>query len=110
VGADLRNALVNRLQNLSIGFHTRASASVIQTKVVRDVEQVEQMVQQSYPPIMSSISILVGAITMTAIQVPQFIVVFVFTVPLGVLLLFQVRKRSHVRNEQFRKQVEQFSG
>ncbi|MCU1441267.1 MAG: transporter [Rhodoglobus sp.] len=109
VGADLRNALVNRLQNLSIGFHTRASASVIQTKVVRDVEQVEQMVQQSYPPIMSSISILVGAITMTALQVPQFIVVFVFTVPLGVVLLFLIRRRSHVRNEAFRRQVEQFS-
>ena len=109
VGADLRNSLVNRLQNLSIGFHTRASASVIQTKVVRDVEQVEQMLQQSYPPIVSSVSILVGAVTMTAIQVPQFIVVFLVTVPLGVLLLAQVRKRSHVRNEAFRKQVENFS-
>ena len=41
VGADLRNALTERLQALSIGFHTRISSSVVQTKVVRDVENIE---------------------------------------------------------------------
>nr|WP_245867075.1 ABC transporter ATP-binding protein [Diaminobutyricimonas aerilata] len=109
VGADLRNVLVERLQNLSIGFHTRASASVIQTKVVRDVETIEQMLQQSYPPTMTAVGILGGAITMTAIQVPAFLIVFLVTVPLGVALLLFVRKLSHQRNEAFRRQVEQFS-
>ena len=45
-GAGLRNALAARLQTLSIGYHTRASSSVMQTKVVRDVENVELMLQQ----------------------------------------------------------------
>jgi ATP-binding cassette subfamily B protein len=97
------------LQNLSMGFHTRASASVIQTKVVRDVETIEQMLQSSYPPIMSGMTILVGAITMTAIQVPAFVLVFLVTVPLGVVLLYFVKRRSHARNQAFRLQVEQFS-
>jgi ATP-binding cassette subfamily B protein len=109
IGADLRNALVNRLQNLSIGFHTRASASVIQSKVVRDVENIEMMLQQSFPPTLSSICILVGAITMTALNVPAFVLVFAITVPLGVGLVFLFRRGSHARNKQFRRQVEQFS-
>jgi ATP-binding cassette subfamily B protein len=109
IGADLRNALVNRLQNLSIGFHTRASASVIQTKVVRDVETIEQMLQSSFPPVMSATFVLIGAITMTAIQVPAFILVFAVTVPLGGTLVWFVRRRSHQRNEKFRRTVEQFS-
>ena len=46
IGADLRNALTARLQSLSIGFHTRVSASIVQTKVVRDVENIELMLQQ----------------------------------------------------------------
>jgi ATP-binding cassette subfamily B protein len=109
IGADLRNALVNRLQNLSIGFHTRASASVIQSKVVRDVENIEMMLQQSFPPALSSICILVGAITMTALNVPAFVLVFAITVPLGVGLVFMFRRGSHARNKQFRRQVEQLS-
>jgi ATP-binding cassette subfamily B protein len=109
IGADLRNALVNRLQTLSIGFHQNSSASVIQTKVVRDVETIEQMLQTSFPPTMSAVFVLVGAITMTAIQVPSFIPVFAITVPLGAALVWFVRGRSNLRNERFRRTVEQFS-
>jgi ATP-binding cassette subfamily B protein len=109
VGADLRNALVQRLQNLSIGFHTRSSASVIQTKVVRDVENIEQMLQAAFAPIMSGIFILIGAITMTAIQVPAFILVFAVTIPVGVGLVVAVRRVSHRRNQAFRLRMEGFS-
>jgi ATP-binding cassette, subfamily B, bacterial len=45
-GADLRNALSARMQILSIGYHSRMSSSVLQTKVVRDVENIETMLQQ----------------------------------------------------------------
>ena len=109
VGADLRNALVERLQKLSIGFHTRASAAVIQTKVVRDVENIEQMLQGSFPPIMSAACILIGALTMTALQVPAFILVFLVTIPIGVGLVVAVRRVSHRRNEAFRLRMETFS-
>jgi ATP-binding cassette, subfamily B, bacterial len=109
VGADLRNALVERLQNLSIGFHTRSSSAVIQTKVVRDVENIEQMLQGSFPPIMSGACILIGAITMTALQVPAFILVFAVTIPIGVGLVVGVRRVSHRRNEAFRHRMEGFS-
>ena len=109
IAADLRNAIASRLQNLSIGFHSRASASVIQTKVVRDVENIELMFQQAVPPALSTVFILAGAITVTAIQVPAFVLVYALTVPLAVTLVTLVRRRMGRRNEEFRKQVERFS-
>ena len=109
IAADLRNAIASRLQNLSIGFHSRASASIIQTKVVRDVENIELMLQQAVPPALSTVFILIGAITVTAIQVPSFVLVYALTVPLAVTLVTLVRRRMTRRNEEFRRQVERFS-
>ncbi len=109
LGADLRNQLASRLQNLSIGFHSRASAAVIQTKVVRDVENIELMLQQSAQPALSALFVLIGAITLTAVRVPQFLIVFALTVPIAVALYGVVRSRANRRNERFRKEVEHFS-
>ncbi len=109
LGARLRNGLTARLQSLSIGFHSRSSAAVIQTKVVRDVENVELLFQQAGPPALSAVFSLVGAITMTAIAVPQFLVVYVLTVPVAAALTLAMRRRSARRNEDFRREVEHFS-
>lgn len=109
VGADLRNALAERLQALSIGFHTRISSSVVQTKVVRDVENIELMLQQITHPLLSASVVVTGAIVMTAVEVPQFLPVYALTVPLAVGLRFMLAKRSRAYNESFRRQVELFS-
>lgn len=109
IGADLRNALAARLQSLSIGFHTRTSSSIVQTKVVRDVENVELMLQQVTHPLLSSSMVVMGAVVTTATSVPQFLPVYALTIPLAVLLRYGLARRSRERNEAFRKQVERFS-
>jgi ATP-binding cassette subfamily B protein len=109
IGADLRNALIARLQLLSIGFHARSSASVMQTKLVRDVENLELAFIQVGQPALSAITVFIGAVTMTALQVPQFLPVFALTVPCGAGLWWGVRRRSARRNEEFRREVELFS-
>ncbi|WP_246150307.1 ABC transporter ATP-binding protein [Agromyces intestinalis] len=109
IGADLRNALTERLQALSIGFHTRANSAIVQTKVVRDVENVEVMLQQTGNPLLSATGILIGALVMTAINVPAFLPVYALAIPLAVLLRWMLNRRSRQRNEQFRREVEAFS-
>ncbi len=108
-GAELRNALAARLQALSIGFHTRANSAIMQTKVVRDVENVELMLQQVAHPLLSATMVLIGAIVMTAISVPAFLPVYALAIPLAVLLRAILNRRSAARNEDFRREVEQFS-
>ncbi len=109
IGAGLRNALAARLQSLSIGFHTRANSAIVQTKVVRDVENVEVMLQQTAHPLLSATMVLAGAIVMTAINVPAFLPVYALTIPLAVLLRAILNRRSAERNASFRREVEQFS-
>ncbi|GAA1692287.1 ABC transporter ATP-binding protein [Glycomyces endophyticus] len=108
-GADLRNALAARLQSLSIGYYTRTSASIVQNKVVRDVENVEQMLQQMTHPALSSVMVLGGAITMTAIAVPQFLPIYALTVPIAIGLRAALKRRSRARNERFRREMEGFA-
>ena len=106
LAVDLRNSLSARLHNLSIGYHARASASLVQSKIVRDVENVEFMVMAAVPTALSSIGILIGALAMTAYFVPAFVVVFALTVPLAVVLVTLAMRSSGTRNEQFRLRME----
>ena len=108
-GADLRNALAARLQSLSIGYHTRVSSSIVQTKLVRDVENVELMLQQVTHPLLSATMVMTGALTMTAIAVPQFLPVYALAVPIAIGIRYGLRNRSKVRNEVFRREVETLS-
>ena len=108
-GADLRNALAQRLQSLSIGYHSRISSSIVQTKVVRDVENVELMLQQVTHPLLSATMVMIGALAMTAIAVPQFLPVYALAVPIAIGIRYGLRKRSRSRNELFRREVEVLS-
>ncbi|GEP47239.1 ABC transporter ATP-binding protein [Microbacterium saccharophilum] len=108
-GADLRNALAARLQSLSIGYHTRVSSSIVQTKVVRDVENVELMLQQVTHPLLSAVMVMAGAVSMTALAVPQFLPVYALAVPIAIGIRYGMRNRSKVRNEVFRREVETLS-
>jgi ATP-binding cassette subfamily B protein len=109
LGARLRNALTSRLQLLSIGYHARSSAPVLQTKVVRDVENIETMLGQAGNPALSAVVIFVGSVAVTAITVPQFLPIFALTVPTGILVWRLLRRQSDRRNEEFRREMEQFS-
>lgn len=105
----IRTSLTEHLQKLTIRFHQRISGSVIQTKIVRDVENIELMIQQSLPVGLSGVFSLFGAILVIAFNAPIFLVVFGLVIPIGVMLVVLFRRKSRFQNEQFRSQVEQFS-
>jgi len=109
LGVDLRGALTWHLHGLSHGFHTRSSAAVIQSKIVRDVENVEIMMQQAGPAAWSAVLVLTGALTVTALTVPIFVAVFALTLPLAAVMRAMMMRRSAHRNATFRHEVEQLS-
>ena len=109
MGARLREALAVRLQLLSFGYHSRGSASVVQTKIVRDVENLELMLQQAFGPLLNAVVILVGAGVATAVRVPQFLPVLALTLPLAAGLILWLRSRTAASNETFRLDVETMS-
>ena len=109
MGARLREALAVRLQLMSFEYHARGSSSVVQTKVVRDVENLELMLQQAFGPVLNAIAILIGAGIATAVRVPQFLPVFALTIPLAAALILWLRRRTAASNESFRRDVETMS-
>jgi ATP-binding cassette subfamily B protein len=105
----LRIALCRRLQQLSIGYHTRVSSGVLQTKVVRDVETIEQMLQQATDGALGALSALAGGLTIIAYRTPSFLPVFLIVVPAAALIVVKLRGRLRVQNESFRGEVERLS-
>lgn len=109
MGTDLRSALCTRMQQLSIGYHSRVSAAVLQAKVVRDVETVEQMVQQTAETGLGAITVLTGGLVIIGFRTPEFVPVFIVVVPVAALLVSRLRARLRTHNEHFRHEVETLS-
>ncbi|RBM07401.1 ABC transporter ATP-binding protein [Streptomyces sp. PT12] len=108
-GTGLRSALCRRMQELSIGYHSRVSASALQTKVIRDVENIEVSVQQSADTGLAALITLVGGLAVITVRVPAALPAFLVVVPATALLIRRLRGRLRSHNEKFRRQVEQLS-
>lgn len=102
----LRSALSRQLQRLSIGFFSQANAGVLQNKVVRDVETIEQMVRQLFDGGLSAASNLIGALVITALRAPAFLPFFVIMVPISAALVQTMRRTLAARNKEFRAEIE----
>ena len=109
VEADCRMGLCQRLQELSIGYHRRTSAGVLQAKVIRDVENIVETSRQVFDSGMAAVTTLLGALVLTAIRVPQFLPVFLLVVPAAALVVRAMRRRMTHRNQLFRREIEQLS-
>jgi ATP-binding cassette subfamily B protein len=109
MGTALRSALCTRMQQLSIGYHSRVSAGVLQAKVVRDVETVEQMVQQTAETGLGATTVLIGGLVIIAVRTPEFVPVFLVVVPAAALVVARLRARLRTHNEHFRHEVETLS-
>ncbi|MFI9155315.1 ABC transporter ATP-binding protein [Streptomyces sp. NPDC053367] len=109
MGTTLRSALCTRMQQLSIGYHARVSAGVLQAKVVRDTEAVEQMVQQTAETGLGALTVLTGGLVIIGVRTPEFLPVFLVVVPAAALLVARLRSRLRTHNEHFRHEVEVLS-
>ncbi|MFE7646147.1 ABC transporter ATP-binding protein [Streptomyces phaeoluteigriseus] len=109
MGTSLRSALCTRMQQLSIGYHSRVSAGVLQAKVVRDVEAVEQMVQQTAENGLGATTVLIGGLVIIAVRTPEFVPVFLVVVPAAAFVVARLRSRLRAHNEDFRHEVETLS-
>ncbi|MEO8615020.1 MAG: ABC transporter ATP-binding protein [Luteolibacter sp.] len=105
----LRSALVRRLQLLSIGFHSRKSSGALQTKVLRDVESIEQMSRQLIDAGTFAVVSVLVAITVTAIRMPVFVPVFFLLIPIVVGIRMALSAKMKQFNSEFRHRIESMS-
>jgi ATP-binding cassette subfamily B protein len=105
----LRSALVVRMQQLSIGYYQKTNAGALQTKVVRDVENIEQMLRHMSDGGLAALNGLIAAVVVTAIRVPNFLIFFVLVAPIASITIIRLRKSLNEYNEDFRSQIEKMS-
>lgn len=105
----LRSALVVRMQQLSIGYYQKTNAGALQTKVVRDVENIEQMLRHMSDGGLAALNGLIGAIVVTSIRVPNFLIFFIIVAPISSITIIRLRKSLNEYNEDFRSQIEKMS-
>lgn len=105
----LRSALVVRMQQLSIGYYQKTNAGALQIKVVRDVENIEQMLRHMSDGGLAALNGLIGAIVVTSIRVPNFLIFFIVVAPIASITIIRLRKSLNEYNEDFRSQIEKMS-
>lgn len=105
----LRSALCRRLQHLSIDYYARQSAGALQSKVLRDVEAIEQLTRVIFDGALSCVINIVFALLMTGFRQPLFLGFFALTVPVAATIVYVLRRPLATRNAAFREEIERMS-
>lgn len=105
----LRGALVRKLQQLSISYHNSIQSGRLQSKIMRDVEQIETLSRQVF---ISVLSIVLNIVVALGIVVSKSLTVFFFfviTIPVAVIIMAVFKDKIKAHNRQFRKDMEETS-
>ncbi|MDD5349305.1 MAG: ABC transporter ATP-binding protein [Chthoniobacteraceae bacterium] len=109
VEAQLRAAIVRRLQLLSIAFFKNARGGALQTKVLRDVEAVDQMSRTLFDGGYTAATAILSSVIITAYRAPKFLVVFLIMVPVASGLRIFLSGSLRKGNRDFRREIESMS-
>jgi len=103
----LRSSIIQKLQQLSIGYHKNTSAGKLQSKIMRDCENLEVLLATGYRNLFLIVVSIVVAVSVTAFKSPVVILFFLVLVPVEILLLRFLGNGIRRRNKQFRSEVEE---
>ena len=105
----LRSSMVRKLQQLSITYHNEMQSGRLQSKIMRDVEQIETLSSQIFISVLSiilNIVVAFGVVMSSSLTVFWF---FLATIPVAVLIRNVFKKTINTRNRDFRKEMEETS-
>lgn len=107
--AGLRAALVRKLQELSIPYHTEIQSGRLQSKIMRDVEAVETLSAQLFVSLLNIMMNLAITLTITAVKNRIILLFFVLVAPLAAVAVVAFKSRIHSENRAFRREMEETS-
>ena len=106
---NLRSSLVRKLQQLSISYHNAMQSGRLQSKIMRDVEQIETLSRQIFISVLSIIMNIAVALGIVVSKSLTVFVFFVLTVPVAVIIMVVFKNKIKLPNRQFRKDMEETS-
>lgn len=105
----LRKALIRKLQQLSISYHVEIQSGRLQSKIMRDVEAVENLSTQMFLSILNIVLNIGVALAVTASKSGMVFVFFLFAAPVAAITMVTFRSIMKKRNSEFRKEMEETS-
>ncbi len=110
IEATLRNVLVRKLQYLSIMFHKDSESGRLQSKVIRDVENIYELLNQM-PKLFFFFALdTVVIIGVCLTKSPGILLFFLIIIPISVIVLRCFRRPVRESNSEFRQGVEVTQG
>jgi len=109
VEAELRGALVRKLQQLSILYHKEMQSGRLQSKIMRDVEAIETLSSQLFVSSLNIVINLAVALGVTLYKSKTVFAFFVMTVPIAAITIVVFRGKIKKRNTDFRLEMEETS-
>ena len=107
--AGLRAALVRKLQELSIPYHTGSQSGRLQSKIMRDVEAVETLSSQLFVNLLNIVMNLVITLSITAVKNRLILGFFILVAPMAAGAVVAFRAKIHRENRSFRQGMEETS-
>jgi len=106
VEAGLRGAMIRKLQQLSIGYHTNLESGKIQSKIMRDVEAITDLTHQIMNTILHSAVNGIIAISVIVTSNLTVFLMFLICLPLSVATQWRFWRKIRHQHHVFRKEVE----
>lgn len=109
VERNLRSSLVKKLQQLSIAYHNEMQSGRLQSKIMRDVEQIQILSSQVFITILGiglNIIVALGVIIFKNFTVFLF---FAATIPVAVIIIAVFSGKIKRYNSDYRKEMEETS-
>ena len=106
---NLRSALVERLQQLSISFYEEKQAAALQTKLLRDVDAIDGLCRHLMHTGLNGLLVITYVTVIALVKQPLLAVYFLITVPAGVALLKLFDRRFKEQYKAMRVETEQMN-
>ncbi len=106
VEAGLRGAMIRKLQQLSVTFHKEVESGKIQSKVMRDVEAIENFTSQIFTTAITVITNMAISLVIVINKNLTVFAMFLVCIPFAVLLNNIFAKRMRALSHNFRKEME----
>lgn len=104
---NLRGAMIRKLQYLSISFHKEMQSGRLLSKIMRDVENVENLLYQAFGTLVNIFLDIGIAVTVIAMNSPIVLLFFACVIPAAVAAVYLFRKPIRENNREFRQEMEQ---
>lgn len=109
VERELRSTLVKKLQQLSIAYHNQMQSGRLQSKIMRDVEQIENLSSQVFITILGIVLNIVAALGVVIFKSLTVFAFFLATIPVAVLIIVAFGGKIKRYNTDYRKEMEETS-